>query len=332
MDTKMAINNQMKDLHDSLKKHAQELKDKPKLFFSGRELLEREIEEIPTLVFPILPKVGLVAVAGSSDTGKSSFCRQLATAICSDGAFLGWPLKTTFKRAIYVSTEDDNDAISFLLRKQWKGKNYPLSAYDGLRFIFEIGKNLVEILDSELVHNPVDLIVIDTFTDLYGGKMNESNRVRFFLNQYSQLAQKYKCLIIFIHHTRKGTDDSEPSKHNLLGSQGFEAKMRMVIELRKDYYDPSIRHLCIVKGNYLPDEFKGQSYVLEWDGNMIFRETSERILFEELVKPSNKIDNSELKQKAIELRKAGKSLRETGHELGKSKSTIERWTKDCPVP
>jgi len=52
-----------------------------------------------------------------------------------------------------------------------------------------------------------------------------------------------------------------PSKEHLLGSQGFEAKMRTVIELRKDYEFPDkYRNLCIVKGNYLSEKYKNESY------------------------------------------------------------------------
>ena len=43
---------------------------------TGEMLLSRNIREIPTLLDPLLPKSGLVCLAGSSDTGKSAFLRQ----------------------------------------------------------------------------------------------------------------------------------------------------------------------------------------------------------------------------------------------------------------
>ena len=44
---------------------------------TGEMLLNQNIKEIPTLLEPLLPKSGLVCLAGSSDTGKSAFLRQL---------------------------------------------------------------------------------------------------------------------------------------------------------------------------------------------------------------------------------------------------------------
>lgn len=55
----------------------------------------------------------------------------------------------------------------------------------------------MEELDKRLSAKPADLVIVDCFSDLYMGSMNESNQVRLFLNQYSQLASKHKCLIIF---------------------------------------------------------------------------------------------------------------------------------------
>ncbi len=56
--------------------------------------------------------------------------------------------------------------------------------------------------------------------------------------------------------------------------------MRLVIELRSDQLDPSLKHLCIVKGNYLPPEFKQQSYVLHFDQQMNLTSTGGSLLVE----------------------------------------------------
>jgi DNA-binding NarL/FixJ family response regulator len=115
-----------------------------------------------------------------------------------------------------------------------------------------------------------------------------------------------------------------PSKHNLLGSQGFEAKMRMVVELRKDNIDHQKRHLCIVKGNYLPNEYKTKSYVLKFDENLKFTPTGERILFDELKANSN----IEEKKKVLELKSLGKTQKEIATELKISQPTVSRILKD----
>jgi RecA-family ATPase len=240
---------------------------------SAERLLEAEAERIPCLWEPMLQQVGIAAVVGSSDTGKSAFLRELAVAISAGKReFLGFSLHTRHRRAIYISTEDDERAVSYLLRLQNSARSRPPTEYAGLEYIFDT-ENLIARLDNLLAAKPADLVVVDTFVDIYNGPMNENNRVRAFLQEFNQIAQRRECLILFLHHTGKRTEDLVPSKHNAIGSQGFEAKMRLVIELRSDQANSSLKHLCIVKGNYLPAEYKQQSYVLHFDENMNFTNT-----------------------------------------------------------
>jgi len=291
--------------------------------YSANELLSRGITKIPTLLDPLFPRVGLIAVAGSSDTGKSSFLRQFViSVVVGDSDFLGFNLTAKHQRAIYVSTEDDDFAVSFLLSKANNSRRLHSDAYSGLTFIFDT-ENILFRLEYELKERPSDVVIVDAFTDLYGKSMNDSNQVRTFLNDFSQLAQKHKCLIIFLHHTGKRTEELTPSKNNLLGSQGFEAKMRMVAELRTDQIESALRHLCIVKGNYLSKEYKTESYVLNFDENLQFSFTGDRVPFDEL-KSERKQD---LQESVLKLKTAGKTQIEISKQLGISQSTVSRYLK-----
>jgi RecA-family ATPase len=281
---------------------------------SATELLNLKIETIPCLVEPFLQKVGLTCIGGSSDTGKSSLLRYLCMCIVAGKAeFLGFKINSEHKRAIYVSTEDDKIAIAYLLRKQNKDIEENDESFEGLHFIFDT-LNLESKLDTILTQTPADIVCIDAFGDLYEGEMNQSNKVRTFLQKYHNLAQKYQCLIIFLHHCAKRTEEREPSKHNLLGSQGFEAKMRLVLELKNDNIDEHLKHLCIVKGNYLPASAKKESYVLKLTENMTFDNTGERLLLEKLVK-SNESETQKY-ERAKELRAQGLSYDEIKKDLG----------------
>ena len=81
-----------------------------------------------------------------------------------------------------------------------------MAKMDSIGFIFRT-ENLLYKLATELSRERVDVVVIDTFTDIYSGDMNQINQVRHFLNQYSNLAKQYACAIIFNHHTGKYTED-----------------------------------------------------------------------------------------------------------------------------
>lgn len=306
--------------------------------YNALQLLEMNIKELPTLVDPILPKFGLVGVVGSSDTGKSCFLRQLALANATgQSEFLGFKMNSTHFQSIYVSTEDDEYAISALLNKS-QGRYEDLKRFENVRFIFG-HHNLSKTLDKYLTELPADLVIIDAFSDIFPGDMNMVNKVRSYLDEFQDLSRIHKCLFIILHHTGKRTQNLVPSKDNVLGSQGFEGKMRTLIEIRKDPKNPIYRHLCIVKGNYIPEKEKTSSYKFNFESDLTYSPTYERTPFGNLI-PENGLDTFN-KQKAMEqalkLKEEGKTFKEISATLSKegfkycSKSTIGNWLKNDDV-
>lgn len=291
---------------------------------TGEDLLRAEIKEIPFLVEQLFQQVGLACLAGSSDTGKSTLLRQLAIGIVKgDDSFLGFKLNAKHKSVIYVSTEDDKNATSYLLRKQFgKGR---VELLKGLRFIFDT-ENLLGELAKRLSRKPADLVIIDCFADSFKGKLIDTQEIRTFLHPFQEIAVKHQCLILFLHHTGKRTEHAEPSKNNLLGGQGFEAKMRVVIELRQDLADPSLRHFCIVKANYLPARDKRESTVLKFDPeNFIFELTGDSTPFELLIRNDNEDKDKSNWERAKELKDKGFSYEEIAKAIAyRSKGSVSK--------
>lgn len=288
----------------------------------GSYLLQFKAEKMPTLIGDIMPTVGNICLAGGSDTGKSSLLRKLAIDLVSGTVFLKWAIKANYRSAIFVATEDDQQATSYLLGKQ-AGHLKP-EGLANLRFIFET-ENLLEKLETRLTSEPADLIIIDCFADAFGGDLKDTQKIRLFLHKYQELAVKHQCLILWLHHTAKRTENYEPSKNNLLSGQGFEAKMRMVMELRCDQSDPTLRHLCIVKGNYLPSSYKKESFVLRFDETTFtFTDTGERTAFEFLAKPQE--DGAKAKyMQAKEYKEQGLSYEQIAAKIGySSKGTVSK--------
>lgn len=291
---------------------------------TGENLLLSEIKEIPTIVAPFLQQTGLACLAGSSDTGKSTILRQLAIDVVTGKSnFLGFQINAKHRSVIYVPTEDLERETAFLLAKQTA--NFKPEELKRLRFIFD-SNNLLNELDKRLTGKPADMVIIDCFSDAYGGDLKDTQKIRAFLHKYQELAQKHQCLVLFLHHTGKRTENFEPSKNNLLSGQGFEAKMRLVIELRADLMNPLHRHLCIVKGNYLPASLKKESYVLKFDEQTFsFSNTGERMPFELLVKQVDE-DNSKAKyEHAKELKTKGYSYEQIATAIGyNSKGSVSK--------
>ena len=301
-----------------------------KYLVNGYDMLMREAEHLDCLLDPILPRVGVASLVGTSDSGKSTLLRGLAMAVASGAKrYLDFELRPRYNRAIYVATEDDMNAVSALMQKQIVELGTPREAYSSLDFIFDT-EELADVLDKALEERPADLVIIDAFADLYTGPMNENNRVRSYLNIYSQLAQRHSTLFIFLHHTGKRTEVLTPSKHNAIGSQGFEAKMRLMMELRHDPVHPDVRHLCIVKGNYLSKEYKHESFVLYFTPGLNFVSTGERVPFAALRERDTERDDRIAQARAM--RDEGMTLQEIADVLGyKDRSTVSKILKRLDV-
>lgn len=287
-------------------------KPNPKTSFSLSELLKEEKESIDCLVEPILPRCGLAALIGSSDSGKSTLLRQLAASIVSKKPFLLWKTKSVQGKVLYISTEDEPEAISYLVKRQNKSWQLNADAQERLEFVFDSDSLMYE-LNRKLQCERFDLVIIDSLSDVFSGDINRMDVMREQLRLFNQMAIRNRSLIVFLHHTRKSSDSDAPSKHNAIGSQGFEAKMRVVLELRRNINNSDLFHLCIVKGNYLSNEYKRASYDLTLTSDLCFEYTGERTPIECLMpvivptceKPKRGKTSQEKKDEVIRLYNLG---------------------------
>lgn len=303
---------------------------------SAETILEAKIGEFPMLLENILPMYGVVALAGSSDLGKSYFLQQLVGAVATNAkSFLGFKLDVNIPSAIYVSTEDDFYTMNSRLKnfkKQYEGKSLK-----SLRFLFDYD-NLAQEISAELTYKRASIVVIDTFSDVFNKAINDSIAVRGFLGEFRSIANQHECLIIFNHHCGKNNDNRPPSKDNLLGSQGFESSMRTVLELRQDLNNPDYRHLCVVKSNHVGKEFKYNSFELDYNFETGFKNTGNRVPFNELSSAKKGYNDPAIKGRIFEMRNAGITIRdiasrlkEDGIPIGKTKvGDIVKET--CPPP
>ncbi|MFC2118083.1 AAA family ATPase [Bacteroidota bacterium] len=331
---KVDINNtevEVREVEKSTNPMYNKVPEEPKYIISADKLLDNKYEEIPYLWKPFFQKVGLVGLVGGSDTGKSTLLREFAMALVSgEKDYLGFDLKPEHKSVLYLSTEDDEYAISSLIKKQnIEGKES--SDYKNFNYIFDT-YDFKQRLEEELQRIRYDCIIIDAFSDIFYKDINRVNDIRSFLQIFNNLANKHKLLVIILHHTGKGAESNKPSKNNILGSQGFEAKMRLVAELRIDPNDESLRHLCITKGNYLPIEQKEKSYVLTFE-DLKFTNTGLRVVLEDIYVKEDSDEKREMKAHAIQLRGQGLSVRKVVEKMIEdgyvvSIGTIQKWTKD----
>ena len=152
--------------------------------------------------------------------------------------------------------------------------------------------------------------------------MNNCNEVRSFLNIYNNVANEFGVTVVFLHHTKKASAGIVPNKNNILESQSFGAKMRSVLMLTQDDSDESLRHICIVKNNYLPESEKSMSYVLRFYKHLAFDNTGERVKLNDLALEDWIEDAKKLKEDSILYREISDMLMKKGYSV--SKSSVQR--------
>ena len=312
------MKNYSKPTDDKIKDHSDQSN------FNALELFNLKIDTVPKLVEPFFQKSGLASLVGTSDTGKSTFLRQLSLAIVLGKAdFIGFKLNPKHHRVIYVSTEDGPHSVSHSIRKQIKtikDKKDDLDLIKNLTFLFDT-ENLHERLELMISEYPVDLIVIDAFTDVYTHEINANTQVRKFLNTYDTLAKQHDCLIVFLHHTGKRTQNNKPSKDSIIGSQAFEAKMRVVMELRSNSRNSNQKDLWVLKSNFLESEQKDKCHILNFSKDLTFSNSGHKGTRSVASKSNNiKILNKvlELHQGGTSFRKIEETLKGTEFEISKS--------------
>ena len=239
--------------------------------YKGLDIFSMPKPKIHWLVDKRIPYGSLSALVGESGTGKSTFLSQLAISIIKrERTFLGYNLITKSKKVLYVSTEDGLAFTHERLSKQL-GYSEDMFNSDGILlekdpnlsniwFLFD-NKDVIDSITQLLETESIDLVIVDAYSDVFEEEMNHANKVRQFLTEYGKLADQYGCAILFMHHFGKGIRTK--AKHKILGSAGFEQKMRSILSLdRKD--DQSF--LKTIKNNYIShDEGNSADHLLLGD-------------------------------------------------------------------
>ena len=255
-----------------------------KVVYNAVELMAMGNLEPQYLMSPILPQKGTAVLAGKPDTGKSLFARQLCIQVANGlTKFIDFEIKPVHNRAIYVATEDNLEATRYLLSKQMSGLDSVPE--ENLRFIFADTMEQEEILnelDNQLTEAPADLVVVDSFGDIFkGGDTNNNMAMRNTVKIFDKIAKNHNCLILFVHHINKGAYRQAPGQEHIQGGAGLMQKVRLGIQLSEG--EDNTRYFTVVKGNYCPKEYKQNSIVLGFsEETFLFSNTGRMIPTNEL--------------------------------------------------
>jgi RecA-family ATPase len=298
--------------------------DPNKELFTLEEILRYNFSEVPFLVKGLIPANCISLIVGESDLGKSTLHTQLALSIVSGcKTFLGREINTKYKRALIVSTEEGIQGIGERIEKQFATFQPDYEATKRLTILTTSSK-IEEKIKRELRKNPVDLVVIDAFSDVFQKDMNRSNEVRTFFNRYAEIIREFNCAIVFITHIGKSKDGNPLHKNQVLGSVGIVDKARQVLMMSREKTASSNRQLTITKGNYVSEEEKKKALVLKFfSETRTFENLEERDVSNSTISPFEVI-KSELEKEILRLRDQGLSYEDIGRRVHRHKSTISR--------
>ncbi|MDP4229564.1 MAG: AAA family ATPase [Bacteroidota bacterium] len=290
------------------------------------------------LLEPYIPQVGIAAVVGMPDSGKSMLCRNLAFAVAyGEQEFLGLPLRPRHQRALFVTTEDTVEATKYCFGKI--GSTYPQEnaeqSDNNLHLLLAddlTPDEIVARIEEYLSATGFDLVIIDAYGDVFrGGEGNSNIQNRNSLRPFSVLAKKHGLAIVFVHHTNKAARNLSPDHVHVQGGSGFVQKVRTVLELRPSKEDNAVKFLACTKGNGVPDQFKKEALVLKFDAeNFRYHNTGDKkkvmdLKFDQGPTAIEKIRGDELFRSDEEGLTRQDLVKRIEQQFAVSESTAKRW-------
>lgn len=201
-----------------------ETKDAETLYYEPQRKTKQFVEGL-------IPQ-GLNTLCGSSKIGKSWLMLWLCLHIADGSPF--WGRAVAKSDVLYLCLEDTYTRIQERLYKLTD------SPPDNLRFALmcgKIGDGLEEQIENFLADYPkTRFIVIDTLQKVRReviGNMNAYGHDYSELSMLKEIADKHEICILFVHHSRKLEDASDPI-NNILGSTGISGTVDSIFILKKD--------------------------------------------------------------------------------------------------
>ncbi len=248
------------------------------LVYTATELLASfDGKETDFLWDNLIPRTGTGLLVGPPDMGKSQLAKELAITIAKGSTeYLGQRLKPIHNRVLYVFTEDQEDAVSSSLNKQLL-KHVDLDK-NNLSLAFLTDETITELIKKLSLfceENPVDLIIVDAFGDIFSGSDTNSNiQMRRDIKAFDELVRTHRLALLFVHHVNKAGYKSNPSQELIQGGSGLTQKVRYALYLSRN--ESGQKFFNVAKGNYtsnfykenrLPVEFEEETLTFDVMGN-----------------------------------------------------------------
>jgi hypothetical protein len=244
---------------------------RPGLEFEIKPLsqLVSEAKPIEWVVENMIPRYGLVILAGKAGVGKSMVTLHLSHAVVNGEPLFGaLPIQN---RGRVLIIDNENYPGLYLQRVRALGLN-PLEGIDILNLTeFSIDRRRsVEWLEKVLAENKYALVVLDSWTNLIRETdENKAPEVGKVLSRLRKIAYEQGCCFVLIHHLRKNMPYAVDPKDELRGSSTLMNEADLVITMQ-NFGKDGVRVLKTTKQRY-GREVALELRFLENDGRLILQ-------------------------------------------------------------
>jgi KaiC/GvpD/RAD55 family RecA-like ATPase len=211
----------------------------------ARDLLGREIRGTPFVVEHLFPEEGLVLFTGESGSGKTAFALHAASAVA-----FGLPVGGRFATlapggpVFYLNGELPPSLLQNVLRASVAGLGESIDAIPLGALLFE-GSDGMATIRFRANHSDIEqrrrfistmerhrpkLVFLDTQRALFDLDEKEALQVRPELDWLRQIARRFKCCIVLLHHLRKQSAVSNAARERVSGSSDLIANVDVHIQ------------------------------------------------------------------------------------------------------
>jgi hypothetical protein len=282
----------------------------------------------------------LTILFADTGVGKSVFAVAAGNAIASGTSFMGLINEASPQNVLYYDFElsdkqfqkrySDESGNPFPFSPNFFVSNLSTGDESDTAETSNYDKLIASNIQRDVIERKAAVIIIDNLTFLKTQPMQEQDTALMIMNQLIKLKRNYSLSILVLAHTPKIYNTSPLNINHLQGAKHISNFADGVFCIGRSANDSAMRYLKQVKPS--------RSAELVYDSdNIILMELQKAdncliFLFRGYDSEENhllqKADaNQELKARARDLRKDGKSLVEIAELLGKSKSSIGRWLK-----
>lgn len=286
-----------------------------------RDFARLKLPPRKTVLAPILPERGLAMLFAGRGIGKTHVALGMAFAVSTGSGFLRWRADKP-RNVLYVDGEMPQQALQerLLANMSGGGRRPKEGAFRLLcmdRQPLGMSINLAEakhqkMIDSHL--DEVDFLVLDNLSTLVNGGIENDAESWISMQAWLLQLRRRGVTVLIVHHAGRGG--------NARGTSKREDVLDTVIQLRQpDDYDPDEGarfevHLTKARGVFGDDASAFEATLEIGDeGGAHWTCTDLKTADEESVR------------KVMELKDAGKTVREIADELEKSKSAVGRLLK-----